>query len=330
MVAQMITTQSLNFGPYPYNSLLDIQIGQIDWQRWQRLVNVVADMFDAPASFINQANIKGMEVISASQKPETKYSRGKFSDIDTNVFCHHVVNRSASLYVPDASKDPLWRTNPEYTEDKFQSYLGMPILWPDGSVFGTLCVLDTQVTNYSESYIEVLSVIKEVVESDLTHLYRESQLLNLSYTDPLTELYNRRGFAELYSGTRDLAARLNRQLALIYFDLDGFKQVNDIHGHEMGDSLLKAFAQVLKENSRCCDLLARWGGDEFIVLVYAENALAIELYTERLQAVHRAKKNDLIRYSMGYCFIPPNCTEEFSTLSETAEKRMYQQKQAKA
>ncbi|QLE84951.1 MULTISPECIES: sensor domain-containing diguanylate cyclase [Shewanella] len=319
------------FGPYPYNSILDMEIEEIDWLRWQRLVNTVADMFDAPSTFITQANVKGIEVLIASQTPDTHYKPGGYADFNTNVYCHQVVKNSQELYVKDASGEQRWADNPEYTEDNYVSYLGLPICWPDGSVFGTLCVLDTETTNYPQKYIDTLDLIKEIINSDLKHLYRENQLLTLSYTDPLTQIYNRRGFSELMTPTQDLAHRLNKQLILLYFDLDGFKQINDGYGHDVGDRLLQHFAKSLKDNSRSCDLVARWGGDEFLVLLHAENEHCITLYTDRLNQALAASDVGVpqFEYSVGYTTIKPGAKSSLDNLIVTADQRLFENKQQK-
>ncbi|GIU36049.1 GGDEF domain-containing protein [Shewanella colwelliana] len=307
-----------------------MEVNEIDWLRWQRLVNTVAEMFNAPATFINQANIKGIEVIIASERPGTRYAPGGHCGVDTNIYCHHVVKDAKELYVRDASTDGKWLDNPEYTEDNYASYLGMPICWPDGSVFGTLCVLDTHPTDYPETYVNALGVIKEVIDSDLKHLYRENQLLTLSYTDPLTLIYNRRGFDDLMSNTRELAKRLNRQLVLLYFDLDHFKATNDRYGHQVGDEHLKTFANTLKHNSRTCDLVARWGGDEFVVLIHAESLASVSLFNQRLaNALTELNTQPAIEYSIGYAIIAPSDTRDNQTLLDIADQQMYTQKQAK-
>lgn len=312
--------------PYPYASLLNLEIEEIDWQRWQRLVNTVADMFNAPATFINQANLKGIEVIIASEKPETHYQPGS-NNLNSNIYCHQVVKNSSELYVRDAKLDPQWSDNPEYTEDNYVSYLGLPISWPDGSVFGTLCVLDTKVTNYPQTYINALGVIKEVVDSDLRHLYKENQLLTLSYTDPLTQVFNRRGFSDLLRSTQELAHRLNRKLILLYFDLDDFKHANDTFGHDIGDIMLKTFAKTLKKNSRSCDLVARWGGDEFIVLIHAESESCVNLFTHRMNdLLTQQHLQPEIKYSYGYAVINPDEKTELEDLLKIADDYMYQNK----
>ena len=323
----MADNTALSPEPYPYTSIRDIEIDEIDWLRWQKLVNTVADMFNAPAAFINQANQKGIETLVASEKPETHYSPGGFVPFDCNIYCHHVVRRATSLYVQDASTDPQWQTNPEYIDDQYVSYLGLPIFWPDGNAFGTLCVMDTKTTDYPSQYLDVLAVIRDVINSDLSHFYKENQLLTLSYTDPLTKIYNRRGFCDLVAQNRELARRLNRQLVLIYLDIDDFKPINDDHGHHIGDHVLKNFADSLKNNCRSCDLVGRWGGDEFIVLIYAEDEHKINSFFERLnKALMQLQDTPSFHYSYGLVPIPASCDIELPTLIANADSAMYKNK----
>lgn len=323
----MTDKNALSPEPYPYTSIRDIEIEEIDWLRWQKLVNTVANMFKAPAAFINQANQKGIEILVASQKPDTHYSPGGFVPFDCNIYCHHVVRKATSLYVPDASIDPQWQSNPEYIDDKYVSYLGLPIFWPDGNTFGTLCVMDTKTTDYPRQYLDVLAVIRDVINSDLSHFYRENQLLTLSYTDPLTKIYNRRGFCDLVAQNRELARRLNRQLILIYLDIDNFKPINDEHGHDIGDKVLKSFARCLKNNCRSCDLVGRWGGDEFILLIYAEDESNISSFFDRLNtAMAELQETPKFTYSYGLVPIPANCDIELSPLIVEADEAMYKNK----
>lgn len=95
----------------------------------------------------------------------------------------------------------------------------------------------------------------------------ESRLEALASTDPLTQLYNRRKFDEIlsYEISRDLRYRTG--LSLIMCDIDHFKQINDRYGHEVGDTVLKQFSQKIAGSIRRSDLFARWGGEEFALLI---------------------------------------------------------------
>ncbi len=89
---------------------------------------------------------------------------------------------------------------------------------------------------------------------------------NLAFTDPLTGLYNRRMFIELAKKKLNEIKRYQEPLSLIMLDIDYFKQINDTYGHDAGDIALKFLADILKRNVRASDIVARWGGEEFIIL----------------------------------------------------------------
>ncbi len=86
--------------------------------------------------------------------------------------------------------------------------------------------------------------------------------------DPLTDILNRRGFERELKRSLAYVKRYGTSAALVYLDLDGFKHVNDRHGHAAGDAVLKAVAMVLNRHVRASDLVARLGGDEFVVLLW--------------------------------------------------------------
>lgn len=86
--------------------------------------------------------------------------------------------------------------------------------------------------------------------------------------DPLLPVYNRRAFVREIKRAQTVQNRYDIPSTVIYFDLDGFKAVNDIHGHSVGDALLKAVSKTLKSGVRQCDMVARLGGDEFGVLLF--------------------------------------------------------------
>jgi diguanylate cyclase (GGDEF)-like protein len=111
--------------------------------------------------------------------------------------------------------------------------------------------------------------------------------------DPLTEVRNRRGFERELKRSLAYVKRHGTSAALIYLDLDGFKRINDRHGHAAGDAVLKAVAMVLARHVRASDVVARLGGDEFVLLLWNLNeadahgkALALETAVARTTATH--------------------------------------------
>lgn len=106
------------------------------------------------------------------------------------------------------------------------------------------------------------------IERDITQRKRKETLLaDLAFKDPLTGLNNRRGFAEIAQSLLANAQRQDRALALAMLDIDHFKRVNDSHGHDAGDEVLCALARTLRTSVRESDVLGRFGGEEFAILL---------------------------------------------------------------
>ena len=103
-------------------------------------------------------------------------------------------------------------------------------------------------------------------------------------TDPLLEVFNRRGFERELTRSLAYVKRYGTRAALLFLDLDGFKQVNDRHGHAAGDAVLKAVAAALTRKVRASDTVARIGGDEFAVLLWNLDEISAAAKAEALEA----------------------------------------------
>lgn len=126
----------------------------------------------------------------------------------------------------------------------------------------------------------------QAISRDITQKkHTEAELRNLSLTDELTGLYNRRGFLALAENRLKLALskKAGNKLLVIYIDLDGLKQINDTFGHDEGSRAIIATAQLLKKSFRQSDLVARFGGDEFVVLANQASEENTEMIVGRMQ-----------------------------------------------
>ena len=103
-------------------------------------------------------------------------------------------------------------------------------------------------------------------------------------TDPLLDVFNRRGFERELTRSLAYVKRYGTRAALVILDLDGFKQVNDSHGHAAGDAMLKAVAATLTRKVRASDTVARIGGDEFAVLLWNLDEISAAAKAEVLEA----------------------------------------------
>ncbi|MBR8833169.1 MAG: diguanylate cyclase [Stigonema ocellatum SAG 48.90 = DSM 106950] len=164
-------------------------------------------------------------------------------------------------------------------------------------------------------------------------LKAEAEVRQLSLTDELTGLYNRRGFFWLANQQLKIAQRTQILSCLLFVDLDGLKQINDSLGHEMGDRMLVDTAQLLKLTFRDSDIIARLGGDEFVIFFplcssnIDEFHLRLSANIERFNQQHNDSYQ--LSLSVGFKQCSLNETVSLEQLIQQADKLMYEHKRAK-
>lgn len=197
-------------------------------------------------------------------------------------FCDVAIRQEDMLLVEDATADARFRDNPLVKpKDGIRFYAGVPLRNSEGYALGTLCVFDRHPRTLNEAQAKALKSLAQQVnarielrvqrlelESTLAELKRANRKLELlAATDGLTGLANRRTLDERLSWETAQRRRNQLPLALLMFDIDNFKQRNDTFGHEDGDEVLRQFAEVLRSTVRESDLAARFGGEEFAILL---------------------------------------------------------------
>jgi diguanylate cyclase (GGDEF)-like protein len=156
--------------------------------------------------------------------------------------------------------------------------------------------------------------------SETKRLLEETQ--RLASTDPLTGLQNRRALAELLDRELHNAERYGAPLAFLVLDLDDLKVINDTNGHHAGDEALKVFADILKRSARRGDIVARYAGDEFVMVMAQTDRIAAEAVLRRLYtALERTK----LKCSVGISLFPRHGVDG-GTLFAAADKALYDAK----
>ena len=167
---------------------------------------------------------------------------------------------------------------------------------------------------------------------DITERKRaEAAIQTLSLVDELTELYNRRGFMAFSKQHLTSIQRTNKNLMVVYADLDGLKQINDTLGHKEGDRALIKTAEILKATFRSSDVIGRLGGDEFTVLAAVESEEGVERAIARLEyEIHNHNSLSTAPYrlsiSVGYAFLAADEKRSVEDLMAQADKAMYENK----
>jgi diguanylate cyclase (GGDEF)-like protein len=160
----------------------------------------------------------------------------------------------------------------------------------------------------------------------------QEQLRDQAVRDPLTGLYNRRFLAETSVARIELARRQDTTIAIVLIDIDYFKQINDHHGHACGDEVLQHFAALLRDRMRRSDVICRFGGEEFLLLVdNCDEATLMEILDglmQQFRALRRgsgAQELEGSTFSAGVAVLGADGTD-FESLVRVADARMYHAK----
>lgn len=430
----------------------EIEIPEKTKAQWQKLLELLVEKAAARDALLTEYNEPFLKVIKISQKGENIFSEGDRFKLSGHYY-QNIIEKKKTMEVHNAAEDPAWEKAPEL-ESGFNAYIGYPILWPTGEVFGTICIHDKkdrefgeevkkmmqfsrdliedsldifyqnhlndnlrqyysklidilpvgvmiedaegkilkvnktmeEITGYSRGKLLKSTVFETVVpknqediarknikkilngkvmmhelpssnssgeerfirlqerkitlpnneegivsiQSDITEkLKSEEKIKYASYHDGLTDLYNR---SYLEKKIQDLNQENKLPIALIMADLNGLKLVNDTYGHHEGDNLLRKMAGILKDSCRGNDLIARWGGDEFVILLPETDFEAVKMVVKR---INKKIANTFLEFedssklplsaALGYG-VKNHCFEDIFEILDDAESRMYKNK----
>lgn len=165
-----------------------------------------------------------------------------------------------------ASRHAKLEGGPDSAFETPVSWLAVPLTMQKKAI-GALIVKSHPGTFYQEQDMELLLFVSEQIATAIERKRLHARLLQMAQYDELTGLPNRRLFHDRAEMAFARARREKRHVAMLYIDMDDFKQVNDMHGHAAGDLLLQEVAQRLQQCVRASDTVSRLGGDEFVVLL---------------------------------------------------------------
>ena len=176
-------------------------------------------------------------------------------------------------------------------------------------------------------------VIEELRAANAELSKGRDEMRTMAVTDPLTRCNNRRFLDEIAQHELQSHRRFNLPLSLLYIDIDHFKAINDSRGHLTGDVVLQTLGTILRARTRQADYVFRWGGDEFLVLLSADEQQAMAKAEEIRQAFLESEivreLPDGVDLSIGCVPVPPE-TDELEPLIDQADREMYRRKRALA
>ena len=161
-------------------------------------------------------------------------------------------------------------------------------------------------------------------------LLRIEELQNMVLLDPLTQVGNRRYIEMQLNAKFDEMIRFGWQFGVLFLDIDHFKRINDIYGHDIGDKVLKMVAMTLSKNVRSFDIIGRWGGEEFIILIANIDYEQLFSIANKLRILVEQSslfiENDIIQVTVSAGAVLANIDDDVDKLLKTSDQLMYQSK----
>jgi diguanylate cyclase (GGDEF)-like protein len=256
-----------------------------------------------------------------------------FNPTDSASFPANAVRERKPLLIHDAHADPESRHGSDIPELRAISSMIIAPLILGGRTLGAVSLDAYRRYAFTEGDLQLLVSFAATATTAIQNAQLYTEVQRQAITDPLTGLYNRRGFFELGRREVERAIRFDRPLTAMMIDIDLFKQVNDTKGHLIGDQVLAGVASQIERQLRQVDLPGRYGGDEFIALLPETDLFNAYQAAERLRRsiakVIYPTENEPVRItvSIGIAALK-QASESLETMIERADQALYSAKQA--
>ena len=145
--------------------------------KWKNIVNVMSEIIQVSAALIMKINPDSIGVFLKNQNKDNPYQIGVSDSLGCGLFCETVIAKNKVLYIKNALKNDVWKDGPHIDLDMI-SYYGLPLNWPDGESFGTICILNDKIIDLNQKSKNLLEVFRKLIEEDLNSLIKQQELNN--------------------------------------------------------------------------------------------------------------------------------------------------------
>jgi diguanylate cyclase (GGDEF)-like protein len=244
-----------------------------------------------------------------------------------------VLQTGETMIIKDVSKETKFHYYKGMKKD-LGAFLSIPLKSGDEKeVLGVLNVHKPTPNSFVDKDVDIFSSIASHIAIAVDKARIHQKTVEISITDELTKIYNRRYFNERYQREVQRSQRYQRMLSVIMIDIDYFKVYNDKNGHLKGDNVLKTVAKIIKNSVRGTDLVARFGGEEFVVFLPETNKTSAIDVAEKLRKNvlkekfenEESQPNGQVSISLGVANFPVD-SQNAGELLELADKSLYKAK----
>lgn len=291
--------------------------------RLDRLTRLAKAAFNVPIGLISLLDRDRQWLASCSGQVGVRETARNTS------FCAHAILAQGIFIVKDTSVDERFHDHPFVSgEPHIRFYAGCPVRLPDGSIAGTICIIDDKPRDFTPENINTLLDLGAIVED-------EFYIISMAMTDPLTDLPNKRGFYKLGEKRFSWLTDNKRTFSLIYLDVENITAINEFFGHHEGDDTLKKFASSLNRCLKKNDVAGRLEGGKFVVLLGHDEDQDVDTFLFSLQSRiddlnEKSKKQFRLHYAYGIVEYDPDRYGNLLEMMNNSEHVMYLERKKSA
>ena len=246
----------------------------------------------------------------------------------TNGLTYFVANSGEKLIVEDIASHSLYANSPDGWTG---SIIGIPLKF-NNSIVGVMNLSRSTMGGFTRAELRLLGLLSDQAAVAISNASLHKQVAEQANTDSVTGLPNRRALDERLQEDIRYARRMGSSFSVVMMDLDGFKNVNDTHGHVVGDEVLHSLFNHLADNIRPTDFLARYGGDELTLITRDADQAVAEVVTQKIIQLVRdyvppipGNKNIKLGITCGIALYPAHASNA-GDLLRASDAALYQAK----
>lgn len=301
-------------------SILENYNAQINLVRWMHQCELMKRYYQAEVAFVVQQTDLGFEVIVSSINDTPKYLAGTVYSADLGLF-----NRLSNSQ-PEGINLDFSRQNIPLPDDlaSARNMLSRPLHWPDGTVFGCLCVLNTQGDEIPSIKSFMLEPFQVLLQQDLALLCQSQRLESLSMRDRETGMLNHYGFIMMAPRQLNLGRRFGVHAGILLFELSPTPMLNVIEGKH-----IRLLGNIIQDTIRIADIAAHYNQTQFVVLVFVDSERDLNHIVMRVKKSLK-QQSGLLRLDSGSAFFTPESSAKLAPMIELAKSQLRAEQTVKA
>ncbi|MCG9713461.1 GGDEF domain-containing protein [Shewanella insulae] len=301
-------------------SILENENAQINLVRWMHQCELMKRYFEADVAFVAQQTDLGFEIIVSSINDTRKYLSGTLYNEKFELF-----TRLANSQPEGINLDLSRESNAELPRDlaTASSLLSRPILWPDGTIFGCLCVINPASRETASTNAFMLEPFQVLLQQDLALLCQSQRIESLSMRDRDTGMLNHYGFIMMAPRQLNLGRRFGAHAGILFFELYPNAPLLD----EIEDKHIRLLGNIIQDTIRTADIAAHYSQSQFVVLAFVDAERDLGHISRRVEKL-LMQQNDRLKLDSGHSFFAPDSSAKLAPMLEQAKRQLKSQQKS--